>query len=68
MQTQKQPSIGVLVKRCSENSSKYKGENPCRSVVAINLLCNFIEIALQHRSFPVNLLHIFRAPFSQEQL
>ena len=29
------------------------------------LLCNFIEIALQHGCFPVNLLHIFRTPFSK---
>ena len=27
------------------------------------LLCNFIEIALQHGCFPVNLLHILRTPF-----
>ena len=26
-------------------------------------VCNFIEIALWHGCFPVNLLHIFRAPF-----
>ena len=26
------------------------------------LLCNFIEIALQHGCSPVNLLHIFRSP------
>ena len=27
------------------------------------LLCNFIEIALQHECSPVNLLHIFRTTF-----
>ena len=26
------------------------------------LLCNFIEIVLQHGCSPVNLLHIFRTP------
>ena len=29
------------------------------------LLCNFIEITLWHRCSPVNLLHIFRPPFSK---
>ena len=27
------------------------------------MLCNFIEVALQHGCSPVNLLHIFRTPF-----
>ena len=44
--------------------SKFTGEHPCRSVISIKLLCNFIEIALWYRCSPVNLLHIFRAPFS----
>ena len=34
-----------------------------KSVVSIKLLCNFIEITLQHGCSPVNLLHIFRTPF-----
>ena len=42
---------------------KFLGEHPYRSVVSINLLCNFIDIALQHGCSPVNLLHIFRTPF-----
>ena len=29
------------------------------------MLCNFIEIALRHGCSPVNLLHIFRTPFSK---
>ena len=33
-----------------------------KSVVSIKLLCNFIEITLQHGCSPVNLLHIFRTP------
>ena len=49
---------GVL-KICSE----FTGEHPCRSVISIKLLCNFIEIALQHGCSPVNLLHIFRTSF-----
>ena len=39
--------------------SKFTGEHPCRGVIY-----NFIEISLQHGYSPVNLLHIFRAPFS----
>ena len=42
---------------------KFTGEHPCRNVISIKLLCNFIEIALRHGCSPVNLLHIFRAPF-----
>ena len=38
-------------------------EHPCRSVVTIKQLCNFIEIALQDGCSTVNLLHIFRTPF-----
>ena len=43
--------------------SKWTGEHPCRSAISINLLCNFIEIALRHGRSPVNLLHVFRTPF-----
>ena len=42
--------------------SKLTGENPCRSVISVTLLCNFIEITLWHGCSPVNLLHIFRTP------
>ena len=43
--------------------SKFTGEYPFRSVISIKLLGNFIEIALQHGCFSVNLLHIFRTHF-----
>ena len=43
--------------------SKCTGEHPWRSVISIKLLCNFIEIILRHGFSPVNLLHIYRAPF-----
>ena len=43
--------------------SKFTGEHPCRSMVSIKLLCNFIEIALQHGYSPANMQHIFRTPF-----
>ena len=42
---------------------KFTGEHPCRSVISVKLLCNFIEIALRHGCSPVNLLHISRTPF-----
>ena len=43
--------------------SKFMGEHPCRCVISIKLLYNFIELALRHRFSPVNFLHIFRTPF-----
>ena len=43
--------------------SKFTGEHPYRSTISIKLLSNFIEIALRHGFFPLNLLHIFRTPF-----
>ena len=48
---------GVL-KICSKFT-----EHPCRSVISIKLLWNFIEVARRHGCSPVNLLHIFRTPF-----
>ena len=33
---------------------KFTGEHRCGSVISRKLLCNFIEIALQHRCSPVN--------------
>ena len=49
---------GVL-KRCSQLT----GEHPCQRVISIQLLCNFIEVALCHGWSTVTLLHIFRRPF-----
>ena len=45
--------------------SKFTGEHPCRGVISIELQGKFIEIALRHGCFPVNLLHIFRTTFSR---
>ena len=39
------------------------GEHPCRSMISIKLICNFIEITLSHGYCHVNLLYIFRTPF-----
>ena len=58
----------AAVQRCSwekvfwKYASKFTRERPCRSVTSIKLLCNFIEILLQHRCSPVNLLHFSRTP------
>ena len=49
----------VFLKICS----KFTKEHPHRSVISIELLCNFIEIMLWHGCSPENLLHIFRTPF-----
>ena len=43
--------------------SKFTWEHPCRRVISIKLLCNFIEIALRHRCSLVSLLRSFRTPF-----
>ena len=45
--------------------SKFTREHPCRRATSskLQLLWNFIEIALRHGCSPVNLLHIFRTPF-----
>ena len=36
-----------------------------KCVISIKLLCKFIEIAVRLGCSPVNLLHIFRTPFSK---
>ena len=38
--------------------NKLTGEHACRIAITIKLLCNFIETAIWHGCFPVNLLHI----------
>ena len=45
--------------------SKFTGEQPCRSVISIKLFYYFIEITHRDSCFPVNLLHIFRTPFTK---
>ena len=60
-----------LIKGFLKICSKFTGEHQCQSVISIKLLsikflCNFIEITLWHRCSPVNLLHIFRTPFSKD--
>ena len=55
-----QSNLHKLGKGILKICSKFTGEHPCRSVISIKLLCNFIEITLRHGCFPDNLLHIFR--------
>ena len=45
--------------------NKFTGKHACQSAISIKLQSNFIEIALRHGCPPVNLLHIFRIPFSK---
>ena len=52
----------VLLGNILEICSKFT-EHPCRIVISIKLLRNFIKIALWHGCSPVNLLYIFRTPF-----
>ena len=53
---------GFLGKGVQKICSKFTGENPCQSVILIKLLCNFINDALRHGSYSVNLLHVSRTP------
>ena len=54
---QKQPSRSLLKKRCSENIQQIYGRTPMPK-------CDFNKVALRLcECSPVNLLHIFRAPF-----
>ena len=41
----------------------FTGEHPCRSVILIKFISNFIQIVLWPGCSPVGLLHISRAPF-----
>ena len=43
--------------------SKCTGEHPCRSVISIKLLCNFIDIAHRHGCSPEICCVFFRTPF-----
>ena len=47
-----------LWKGVLEISSKFTGYHPCRSVILLKLLSNFIEIVLQYGCSLVSLLHI----------
>ena len=52
-----------LGKGALKTCGKSTEEHPCRKVILIKLLGNFIKITFQHGRSPVNLLHIFRTRF-----
>ena len=54
-----------LGKRVLKISNKFTGEHPCRSGISIKLQSNFIEITIGHGCSAVNLLYIFRTPFTK---
>ena len=54
-----------LVKGVLKICSKFTGEHPCRSGISIKLQSNFIEITIGHGCSAVNLLYIFRTPFTK---
>ena len=56
----RQPSRPVL-KICNKST----GEKQCRSAISIKLQSNFVEITLRYGCSSVNLLHIFKRPFSK---
>ena len=62
---QKEPSRGFLRKGALKICSKFTGQNPCESAISVKLLCNFTQITLWHGCSPVNLLYIWRTPFSK---
>ena len=55
----------VFLEGVLEIYSQFTGEHPSRSMILIQLFGNFIEITFQHGRSPVNLLHIFRKPFTK---
>ena len=62
--TSSRPEV-FLKKDVRKICSKFTEEHPCRSVISIKLQSNFTEITLRHGCSPVNLLLIFRTPFSK---
>ena len=45
--------------------SKFTGEHSCGSAISVKLQRNFTEITRQHGCSPLDLLHIFRTPFTK---
>ena len=60
---QNQPSISVLIKRCSKNMQQIYWRTPMPKRDFNKVASNFIEITSRHGCSPVNLVHIFRMPF-----
>ena len=60
---QKQPSSGVLRKRCSENMQQIYSRTPMSKCDFNKVACNFIEVTFWHGCSSVNFPQIFRTPF-----
>ena len=60
---QKQPSRGVLKKRCSEKLQQIYRRKRMLKCDFNKVAKQLIEITLEHGCSPVNLLHIFTTPF-----
>ena len=63
MSVRSSPPKLFLGKGVLQTCSKFTEEQPCRRMIAIKLLCNFIEITLQYECSPVNTQHISKTPF-----
>ena len=63
LQSYSHPEV-LLGKGVLKIFGKFTEENPCRNVISIKFQSNFIEITFRHGCSPVNLLQIFRTPFS----
>ena len=63
LHVQKHSHRGVLRKTCSENMQQIYRRTPMPKCDLNKVACNFIEMALGHGCFPVNLLHISRVNF-----
>ena len=61
---QKQPSRGVLSKRCSEDMQQIYWGTPMPKCDFNKVAKQLYEITLRHGCSPVNLLHISRTPFT----
>ena len=61
----KQPSSGVLRKSCSENMQQIYSRTLTPKCDFNKAACNFNEITFRHGCSPVNLLYIFRTPFTK---
>ena len=62
---QKQPPRGFRRKRCSENMQQIYRRIPMPRCDFNKVASNFIEVALRRGCSPVNLLHIFGTPVSE---
>ena len=60
-----EPSIDVLVTKCSENMQKTYRRTPMPKCDFNKVASDFIEIKFRHGCSLINLLHIFKTPFSR---